>query len=390
MYFFTEQDPNYRIQGSRDPLGFQVIWQRVGKKLIKYLSTVSSNIRDFQTLSYAKYLYGDRDAKGFNEFFLKFEQVCAYARGIYLADLKEGFNGIEFVNKNKHKDRFSISLKQKDTILSNQRIYGILGKYNRPYSEMGIYESPEFNDVMNTALSKTNKSDISKITDRLLMNKECEVKLEELKPFSEILRRLTAKEQIFYRDNILKVNNEDNHLQNKLYDFMKNHKNITEIDNLDFYNFTNEIINASQNDLLSEVIHEIQLTDKVLFTHVAVFRTLQNETSWTKNDISKHTFLSNIPSSVNYPFSNDDELAGLNLILDKDSIEIVKFQVDRNLQVSNARKKSSWILHEAKKFKVYYAEGAQSYENIDRDSDNEFDYFLGSYYRLFKQIEYLA
>ena len=36
MFFLTQQDPNFRIKGSRDPLGFQTIWQSLGRNVIKY------------------------------------------------------------------------------------------------------------------------------------------------------------------------------------------------------------------------------------------------------------------------------------------------------------------------------------------------------------------
>ena len=68
-------DPNFRIKGSRDPLGFQPIWQSLGRNVIKYLSTVSNNIRDFQVLSYAWYFFGDRNPDEFMRFFYKFEQA---------------------------------------------------------------------------------------------------------------------------------------------------------------------------------------------------------------------------------------------------------------------------------------------------------------------------
>ena len=42
--FLTEQDPNYRIKGSRDPLGFQTVWARTARPLIKHVSSVSSGI----------------------------------------------------------------------------------------------------------------------------------------------------------------------------------------------------------------------------------------------------------------------------------------------------------------------------------------------------------
>ncbi|MFW5916048.1 MAG: hypothetical protein ACOCTM_01105, partial [Bacteroidota bacterium] len=77
MYYFTALDPNFRIKGSRDPLGFQSIWSAKGRKVVAYLSTVSQNLRDFMILAYATHFYYNRDDWYFLNFFLKFEQACA-------------------------------------------------------------------------------------------------------------------------------------------------------------------------------------------------------------------------------------------------------------------------------------------------------------------------
>jgi hypothetical protein len=115
MFFLTEQDPNFRIKGSRDPLGFQTIWQSLGRTVIKYLSTVSSNLKDFQVLSYAWYFYEDKDPKHFLNFFFKFEQAFGFARGEYLKN--DGFNGIDFVRKNLNKETFSFRRNELYTLL---------------------------------------------------------------------------------------------------------------------------------------------------------------------------------------------------------------------------------------------------------------------------------
>ena len=109
MFFITEPDINFRIKGSRDPLGFQPIWQKLGRKVIKDLSTVSINIRDFQIMSFAWYFWGDRPDKNFMAFFYKFEQACAYTRELYLE--KSGYNGKEYVSKRKNATSFSIIYK---------------------------------------------------------------------------------------------------------------------------------------------------------------------------------------------------------------------------------------------------------------------------------------
>src|ERR1700722_5323261 len=99
MYFLTKQDPNYTIKGSRDPLGFQVLWQAAGRKVIPHLSTVSGSIIDFQIISLAFYLKKEFkiNDKDFNSFFIKLEQLMAYSR--FRLDGEAGFNGIDKVRK---------------------------------------------------------------------------------------------------------------------------------------------------------------------------------------------------------------------------------------------------------------------------------------------------
>lgn len=134
-YFLTNQDPNYTIKGSRDPLGFQEIWQAAGKRLIPYLSTVSWNIKDFQVLCLAYALKKELkiEDKDFEPFFIRFEQMMAYTR--FRINPRETVNGIDKVSKimTPHPSSVRISTAAVDQLLSNQKAYGIWGKYIRPF-----------------------------------------------------------------------------------------------------------------------------------------------------------------------------------------------------------------------------------------------------------------
>ena len=86
--FFTLEDPNARIQGSRDPLGVQPIWAAFGRQVVTNLSTVSTSVRGFTTLLLARFLTekmmdkgmaGEEDAL---PIFLRMEQIAAYARHV--------------------------------------------------------------------------------------------------------------------------------------------------------------------------------------------------------------------------------------------------------------------------------------------------------------------
>ena len=48
--FLTDLDSRAAVKGSRDPLGVQAIWTRLGRHVVGNLTTVSTSLRDFTTL----------------------------------------------------------------------------------------------------------------------------------------------------------------------------------------------------------------------------------------------------------------------------------------------------------------------------------------------------
>src|SRR2546426_2159687 len=83
--FLTELDSRAAIKGSRDPLGVQAIWTRLGRHVIGNLTTVSTSVRDF-TVTLLGYYFAERAAQEGSassdlSVFLRWEQLAAYARG---------------------------------------------------------------------------------------------------------------------------------------------------------------------------------------------------------------------------------------------------------------------------------------------------------------------
>src|SRR5439155_16823951 len=82
--FLTEIDPQAAIKGSRDPLGIQTIWTRLGRHVVGNLTTVTTSVRDFTTLILG-YYFAERatDSEGADgdlKVFLRWEQLAAHAR----------------------------------------------------------------------------------------------------------------------------------------------------------------------------------------------------------------------------------------------------------------------------------------------------------------------
>jgi hypothetical protein len=97
--FLTELDCRAAVKGSRDPLGIQQLWTRLGRRVVGNLTTVSNSVRDFTTLllgyHFAEELAYDLGPGSELEVFLKWEQLAAYARGAVNRDWR--FRGTERV-----------------------------------------------------------------------------------------------------------------------------------------------------------------------------------------------------------------------------------------------------------------------------------------------------
>jgi hypothetical protein len=207
QFYFTKEDPDYSIKGSRDPLGFQVLWQHQGRKLIPYLSTVSINLHDFQILCLAYHLYKREPDNAFARFFLRFEQLMAYVRFDPSA-LNNGFNGIDKIRKKiNESSKVSISNSVEDEILSNQRAYGIWGKYNRPFHDIKFTKQDSFHSVFTEKMESLPEKDAAlKIINKILNNQNTPTRIDvtELSCLKPLLN-FTKNEKSFYKDMILKV-----------------------------------------------------------------------------------------------------------------------------------------------------------------------------------------
>lgn len=155
MYFLTLNDPDYMVKGSRDPLGFQVLWQQAGRELIPYLSTVSTQIEDFQVMALAEYCRQrfPIPETAYPVFFTCFEQLMAYTRFV-ASNGNASFNGVDKVRRvmSANERSVTISANSSDQLLSSQRSYGIWGKYNRPFTDMGIAGDKAFADIQQRKL----------------------------------------------------------------------------------------------------------------------------------------------------------------------------------------------------------------------------------------------
>jgi len=157
--FLTDVDPQAAIKGSRDPLGVQTIWARLGRHVVGNLTTVTTSVRDFTTtiLGYyfAERVSNEVGGDGDLAVFLRWEQLAAYARGEVNDDY--AFRGVDRVKKNLREGSIvRLGIDATAQILSNQKTYGLWGLYSVASRSSGFLEGEP------TRLSKDGKELVEK------------------------------------------------------------------------------------------------------------------------------------------------------------------------------------------------------------------------------------
>jgi hypothetical protein len=219
--FLTDLDSRAAVKGSRDPLGIQQIWARLGRRVVGNLTTVSNSLRDFTTLLlgyyFAEQLSHELGSGTGLATFLKWEQLVAYSRAAVNKDF--AFRGTERVRKNLNEgSRVTISDDRSHQILGDQKTYGLWGLYTMPSRASGLVDgdparltAPALDLVTTTylpVLAVGAGRDARRIHD-LLRQKSCRVELEGkdqavVQSIGKVCRPdLQAVERDFYRSHLL-------------------------------------------------------------------------------------------------------------------------------------------------------------------------------------------
>ncbi|MEO6998449.1 MAG: hypothetical protein ABI112_10230 [Terracoccus sp.] len=380
MYFITEQDPNYTIKGSRDPLGFQVVWQAAGRKLIPFLSTVSGSIKDFQILCLAYAIKKELkiDDKQFEPFFLRFEQMMAYTR--FKNYPKEGFNGVDKVRKTMSVNPTSLRISSAiaDQLLSNQKAYGIWGKYNSPFSGMGITELPDYSSIY---IPKVLSNEAFNRQAALLSKKRdaqtAYVEFDKLDEWVDLLQKPTGSEKKLFIDKLL-----DDTCGKEL---LKQINNNPDLRSLSFYELLDALIELSDNTNFKAILGYISNTEKVICPLNRIFRYLQTKSYWKNEEIESDTYIKNWRANFNSA-GFDETTRSLAALLILDNYELVVGLVKRNEEVTARRNSAAWMQLTDKGLEVNHFEGAFFREDYNPETHNDFNYFFSTYISLHKQL----
>jgi hypothetical protein len=225
--FLTDLDPQAAIKGSRDPLGIQPIWTRLGRRVVGNLTTVSTSVRDFTTtiLGYyfAERVANEEDGGSDLAVFLRWEQLAAYARGAINKDWE--FRGTERAKKNLNENgKIRLGTDTAALILSDQKTYGLWGLYSVPSRSSGLLTGDQIRitpsvrkfieDEYLSTLSGRGRKDASEIVS-VLARKSPELRPSDRdRPLFQAVgrvlhRKLFSREQEFYWEHLVEGGPED-------------------------------------------------------------------------------------------------------------------------------------------------------------------------------------
>jgi len=389
MYSFTAVDPDHKFKGSRDPLGFQKIWSDTGRMLIKHLSTVSSNINDFQIWCYAKNFhrrFANEKEHNFLDFFLKTEQAFAYAR--YLINNEKSFNGKTRVSNKSDNESFTFSIDKEDQILSNQKAYGIYGKYSRPARDMKLIEDDDFENLF--SLDSNEKAHL--IFNKLLNESVIIMSKDDLEPIAELIKDLNNEKRSFFRRKILIAHDHDlEHSQEKLYNLLMKNNHLAILDNYNLFTFLHDLKALNISDELEFAINEIEQTEKVLAPLNYQFSKLLTRGIWTNEEL-----FGNIAQAVDHLFKMHEVNQLNSLLNEKNKSRFIKSLIERNQFISKRRDSIGWFRDEGDRLvklfgDTHFNDDVNFSDYITNDYSestySENSYFIHSYLSLFNQIE---
>jgi hypothetical protein len=397
--FLSLQDPRELPKGSRDPLGFEIIWTRYGRKIISNLTTITNSIEEFLTALYGFYLSQFENDNEQRNRFIRYEQLAGYLR--QYANIKKqnspgGFvrgvtRVIERLQRLENRDIEKVMLSPESTalILSNQITYGLWGLYSTSLEMSGLINSRKMDEEGKNIVSKMESADVELrgfLENKIKQNSF--VTLEEIKKYSQRFVDLLLDRDI--RKKLLEfllIGNKKNSLQESFFNFLNS------LDGESWDNIKSDVWRLFQlkNKMpkeLSEAIDNIDRVDKTLWLCNKIFDYLRLP-QWSRknlNDICSNIKQKNLCSRLfslpELPSDIDNDLKMVKEYWNRQNIKgTIEVLLKRHIEIMNSRYGAPWVEIRNNEIKIRKEEPRAT---LDFEKfGHAYDYFLSSYLNIY-------
>ncbi|WP_299792335.1 hypothetical protein [uncultured Shewanella sp.] len=300
-FFLSLFDPRQRPKGSRDPLGTEAVWGKLGRRLVGNLTTVTSNLESFFVAllccDYSHQVISGNDSKVSavdiaerQERFARMEQVLAYIRLSF--PKHAAVQGILGITKAKARlEQKSIKLGLAHPLLTNQLSMGLWGYYTPAMARAGLVniESRKLTEQGGMAADSV-KSELGTAYKALCEYADAgQLDTDDLIPLAEVV------EQVFYQLKVRKAfvealieKNADCSAQAALYQqaLLYIQQRYKEKKPLGAKHFLDYLADCESTEL-NIPAQDIKLVEPVLVINSHVFNWLQGQHDRTKDEVVK-------------------------------------------------------------------------------------------------------
>jgi hypothetical protein len=395
MAFLSLLDDRAKPKGSRDPLGFELVWTHYGRQVIGNLTTITSSLNNFAVallgFRWANEIHrhlpqAEKQAR-IRETFLRYEQLAGYLR--YQAK-NEDIMGITRVSTRIGNPKFSISLglNADQQILSDQASYGLWGLYSAAMKESGLIYGDERDPTeLGNSIAQRIERKLDKSALIALLNSSKYVSRDILasqgKPFFAAIKNRPAQNLLL---KAVMNGTDKSGLQQELWSVTRS---IAETENLgpDVPTFIKQVKKETNNNQLIQQLQNIESVERILVAANNLFHycrlkdgeQLNNILTVLKNrytyiHLSKNLDLSDIPRA--------DHLIKLRgAMLSNRPREAIRELFNLNKIVMGQRGGAPWIELEANnilRVRVQ-SETAELTDQKGLESRWDYNYFLESY-----------
>lgn len=404
MPFLSLLDDRAKPKGSRDPLGFELVWSHFGRKVIGNLTTITSSMDNFAVALLGFFLANQLAAneqegnrhKKIREAFLRYEQLTGYVR--YLGDAGD-IMGITRVQKRMQDDSFKLMLGigAEQQILSDQASYGLWGLYSTAARDTGLVEGNNRTlTPLGLSLTEAILKQLGDAGDHLFgllsSSKALDrIKLEQLAPvFMRSIRHESVQEPLL---NALMSGSEPQGVQQELWKITQTlfKGESTRIDSIS--DFVTEVLKTTPGPELKKALHDIMAVERVLVAANNIFHYCRRKDGESIDSILdvlngrySYAYLPQALPETDFP-RRDTLRIILEAFQQNDARRVVTELLLLNKAVMQQRSGAPWVeLETGDTLRVRVkSEKAELREQEELEQSWDYDYFIGSFIRIAQQ-----
>lgn len=402
MAFISLLDDRAKPKGSRDPLGFELVWTYFGRKVIGNLTTITSSMDNFAVALLGYYFANDLVSKIDNgndrhrqirNLFLRYEQLAGYVR--YYGNANN-IMGITRVKKRIDDTSFELTLGQStnQTILSDQASYGLWGLYSSASRESGLVKGDN-REVSRVGLDivEVIREHLGDGVDQLRSLISSDLVLERANLESMAEQFMSAIQHNEVRNellNVLLAGHSPNGVQHELWRITKDiHLNSPELPE-DPDKFIGLVLDYNPRPDLQRHLEDIRRVERLLVACNNIFHYCRRKDGEKLAEIqetlsNRYTY-SHLPSSLpDGEFPRKLQMTSILAAFHKnDVLHAIKQLINLNKEVMQQRSGAPWVeVESGTKLRVKIkSERAELVEQQKLETRWDYDYFLGSYLQI--------